>query len=157
MLYRVLFKMTCFTFSNKSCRLGHRPNSRSSTDTRPSILIAGVGNLAHHVINQLLSQDATSRIILAGRDHEILVRRANLVRFAAANLGRMCEIDVVEVDLWDISRTAESLAACAPDIIFMSASLQPLRQLMKLPKLAFEMLGKAQFGPWLPMGVVAVF
>lgn len=143
--------MTFTAPAAKTCRLGVRPEAGTHVDNRPSIMIVGVGDLAHHVINQLLAQDATSRLILAGRNLEALTRRANLARFAAANLGRLCEIDVAELDLWDVPQTAESLAKSKPDIIFMSASLQSWRRLTELPKPAFEALDEAQFGPWLPM------
>ncbi len=118
---------------------------------QPRIMILGVGDLAHHVINQLLARPGTTRLILAGRDEAALRLRANLARYAAANCGLLAEIEVVRIDLEEIAQTAETLAAVQPDIIFMGASLQSWRRLTELPKAAFEELDEAQFGPWLPM------
>ncbi|SNR74345.1 hypothetical protein [Puniceibacterium sediminis] len=118
---------------------------------QPRIMILGVGDLANHVINQLLARPGTTRLILAGRDETALRHRANLARYAAANCGILAEIEVARIDLADMTATAETLAAVKPDIIFMGASLQSWRRLTELPKAVFEALDEAQFGPWLPM------
>ena len=118
---------------------------------QPRIMIVGVGDLANHVINQLLSRPATTRLTLAGRDVKALQQRANLARYAAANCGVLAEIGTAKLDLTNVEATAEVLAAERPDIIFMSASLQSWRRLTELPKALFEQLDEAQFGPWLPM------
>ena len=118
---------------------------------QPRIMIIGVGDLANHVINQLLARPATTRLILAGRDTAALQQRANLARYAAANCGVLAQIDVATLDLTDIAKTAEVLALERPDIIFMSASLQSWRRLTELPGPVFEQIDQAQFGPWLPM------
>lgn len=120
-------------------------------DDQPRLMIVGVGDLATHVINQLLARPTAMRLILAGRDVNALRQRANLARFAAANCGVLAEIGVARIDLADVAGSAEVLAAERPDIIFMSASLQSWRRLTELPKAAFERLDEAQFGPWLPM------
>lgn len=120
-------------------------------ENQPRIMIVGVGDLANHVINQLLARPGTTRLVLAGRDVKALRLRANLARYAAANCGILAEIDVVKIDLTDVESTAAVLATERPDIIFMSASLQSWRRLTELPKQAFDALDEAQFGPWLPM------
>jgi hypothetical protein len=119
--------------------------------SQPKIMILGVGDLANHVINQLMARPGTTRLTLAGRNEAALRQRANLARYAAANCGVLAEIDVVRIDLEDVEATAEALAAARPDILFMGASLQSWRRLTELPKPAFEDLDEAQFGPWLPM------
>jgi hypothetical protein len=118
---------------------------------KPAIMIVGVGNLAVNLLSMLLSNPATSNVILAGRDIDQLKRRANLARFAAFNLGVASAPRLVELDLWNKDRTAEVLANLKPDIIFMAASLQSWRVITQLPKEVFEALDEAQFGPWLPM------
>jgi hypothetical protein len=103
------------------------------------------------VLNLLAGDPATNRLVLAGRDHENVRRRANLVRFAAHNLGQAPKIAAVGLDLDDVDRTAATLARIRPDIVFMGASLQSWRVITSLPKAVFERLDDAQFGPWLPM------
>lgn len=117
----------------------------------PTIMLVGVGDLTSHVLNQLLTRPETRRIVLAGRDRKTLLARANLARFAAANLGVVVDIGVKAMDLTNIDRTAETLAQVRPDIVFMGATLQSWRRITELPKPIFAELDEAQFGPWLPM------
>jgi hypothetical protein len=121
------------------------------TEDKPTIMIVGMGDLSCNVLNLLAGDPATNRLVLAGRDHENVRRRANLVRFAAHNLGQAPEIAAVGLDLDDVDRTAATLARIRPDIVFMGASLQSWRVITSLPKAVFERLDDAQFGPWLPM------
>ena len=123
-------------------------------ENRPTIMIVGIGDLSCNVLNLLACDPATNRLVLAGRDVETARRRANLVRFAAHNLGHLPEIAAVGLDLDDIDATAATLAEVRPDIVFMGASLQSWRVITNLPKPVFEKLDDAQFGPWLPMHLV---
>ena len=120
-------------------------------EDKPTIMIVGPGDLSCNVLNLLACDPATNRLVLAGRDVETARRRANLVRFAAHNLGHAPEITAVGLDLDDIDATAATLAEVRPDIVFMGASLQSWRVITSLPKAVFEKLDDAQFGPWLPM------
>ncbi|MFF9359858.1 hypothetical protein [Streptomyces griseoluteus] len=120
--------------------------------TKPLIMLVGVGDLSARVLNMLLADPATDRVVLAGRDPEALRRRANLARFTATNISRPpTPPTVVAMDLWDVDATSATLAEVRPDIIVMGASLQSWRVITQLPKPVFEELDEAQFGPWLPM------
>ncbi|BEL03189.1 hypothetical protein Q0Z83_013800 [Actinoplanes sichuanensis] len=118
---------------------------------QPLIMVIGNGDLSARLLSMLLAGEHTARVILAGRDATALRLRANLARFAAANLGVPARADTVELDLRDVSRTAATLAAIRPDIIFMGASLQSWRVITELPPTVFAELDEAQLGPWLPM------
>ncbi|MGW0564854.1 hypothetical protein ACWDZ4_30720 [Streptomyces sp. NPDC003016] len=124
-----------------------------STDgfDKPLIMLLGMGDLSARVLNMLLSDPATNRVVLAGRDAEAIRRRGNLALFTATNLGLHGTVDTVHVDLRDVDATADTLARVRPDIIFMGGSLQSWRVITALPKAVFEDLDEAQFGPWLPM------
>lgn len=126
------------------------PSAASGGD-RPLIMLIGMGDLSAQVLNMLLSNPATNRVLLAGRDTETIRRRGNLAHFTATNLGLPGSVDVVHMDLYDVDATAETLAAHRPDIIFMGASLQSWRIITELPPEVFEELDQAQLGPWLPM------
>ncbi|MFF7642786.1 hypothetical protein [Streptomyces canus] len=120
--------------------------------TKPLIMLVGVGDLSARILNMLLADPATDRVVLAGRDPEALRRRANLARFTATNLsGPPTPPQIVGLDLWDVDRTAATLDQVRPDIVVMGASLQSWRVITQLPKPVFEELDEAQFGPWLPM------
>ncbi len=124
------------------------PTDRSG---KPLIMLMGMGDLSARVLTLLLSDPATNRVVLAGRDTETIRRRGNLALFTATNLGHHGTVDTVHADLRDIDATAEMLSKVRPDIIFMGASLQSWRVITALPKATFEELDEAQFGPWLPM------
>ncbi|MBB1246307.1 hypothetical protein GL263_22510 [Streptomyces durbertensis] len=119
---------------------------------KPLIMLVGVGDLAAHVLTMLMSDPATNRVVLAGRDREALRRRGNLAHFTATNLGHSDgSVEAVHLDLHDVAASAETLARVRPDIVFMGASLQSWRRITELPPQVFEELDQAQFGPWLPM------
>ncbi|MEU8521312.1 hypothetical protein [Streptomyces sp. NBC_01216] len=118
---------------------------------KPLIMLVGMGDLSAKVLTMLLSDPATNRVVLAGRDTETIRRRGNLALFTATNLGHHGTVDTVRVDLRDVDATAQTLAEVRPDIIFMGGSLQSWRVITALPKDVFEKLDEAQFGPWLPM------
>lgn len=118
---------------------------------QPLIMIVGVGDLSARLLNMLLANPATTRVVLAGRDPAALRARANLAAFTAANLGVTASPDVARLDLTDVDGTAQTIAELGPDIIFMGASLQSWRVITRLPKDVFEELDQAQLGPWLPM------
>lgn len=126
-------------------------NTDANIEEKPLIMLIGMGDLSSRVLSILANDPATNRLVIAGRDEEAARRRANLVRFTAHNLGHAPQIDAVGLDLNDIDRTAETIAAIRPDLIFMGASLQSWRVITALPGAVFEALDEAQFGPWLPM------
>lgn len=121
-----------------------------TTRDTPLIMLVGMGDLSSRLLSMLLSHPRTNRVVIAGRDPDALRLRANLARFAAANIGLFGTVDVERVDLHDISSTAEVLARVRPDIVFMGSSLQSWRVITQLPKDVFEELDQAQLGPWLP-------
>ncbi|WP_093802505.1 hypothetical protein [Streptomyces sp. Wb2n-11] len=125
--------------------------SSTGGSDKPLIMLLGMGDLSAKVLSMLLSDPATNRVVLAGRDTEAIRRRGNLALFTATNLGLHGTVDTVHVDLRDVDATAETLARVRPDIIFMGGSLQSWRVITALPKEVFEELDEAQFGPWLPM------
>ncbi|WP_225726588.1 MULTISPECIES: hypothetical protein [unclassified Nocardia] len=116
-----------------------------------NILVVGTGDLSFKVVCQLAQRYPDIRLTLAGRDDDRTIRLANLIRFTADNLGQPVDIATRILDLGDIDRTAETIDAIEPDIVFMGASLQSWRRLTELPKHLYEELDQAQFGPWLPM------
>ncbi|MFE3598590.1 hypothetical protein [Streptomyces sp. NPDC059142] len=126
-------------------------NSSDEGSGKPLIMLLGMGDLSSKVLTMLLSDPATNRVVLAGRDTETIRRRGNLALFTATNLGLHGTVDTVHIDLRDVDATADTLARVRPDIIFMGGSLQSWRVITALPKETFEELDEAQFGPWLPM------
>src|ERR687896_1608618 len=75
---------------------------------QPLIMVVGMGDLSTRLLNMLLADPATSRLVLAGRDVDAIRRRANLARFAAMNLGVIGRTEVKHVDLNNVAATAEA-------------------------------------------------
>jgi hypothetical protein len=71
-------------------------------------------------------------------------------------LGHGPLVEHARLDLMDIDRTTEVIAAFRPDIIFCAATMQPWRALDELPSHVAIQLREAQIGPWLPLHLTPV-
>ncbi|WP_030646340.1 MULTISPECIES: hypothetical protein [Streptomyces] len=130
--------------------------SGTTTGEVPKILLIGSGDLTIRLGHLLASAEPETRLVLASRSAERATRFANLTKLAAANLGRIREVEAVAMDMADVDRTAEQLRRIRPTIIFMGASIQAARAIMDLPEDLFRRLDEAQLGPWLPMHLTLV-
>lgn len=130
---------------------------QSSRECAPTVLLVGIGDLSVRVAHLLSQQAEEVNIVMAGRSLDRAIRYANLTKFAAANLGCLRQVDGIEMDLQDEARTAETIAAIQPDIIFLGASMQAARAIVDLPAQAFRELDDAQLGPWIPMHLTLAY
>lgn len=117
---------------------------------RKKLLLVGAGNLCLQILKILGPRNAFDFVVL-GRNEETTIRLCNLVALSCAQLGQFIAIKPVVADLTDIAKVAQLLREEAPDMLVNCASLQSWRVITGLPKLSFEKLDQAQFGPWLPM------
>lgn len=117
---------------------------------KKKLLLVGAGNLCLQILKILGPKNAFDFVVL-GRNEEATVRLCNLVALSCAQLGQFIAIKPVVADLTDIDKVTRLLREEAPDILVNCASLQSWRVITGLPKLSFEKLDQAQFGPWLPM------
>ncbi|MGY2399285.1 hypothetical protein [Pseudomonas sp. SDO5271_S396] len=117
---------------------------------KKKLLLVGAGNLCLQILKILAPRNAFEFVVL-GRNEEATVRLCNLVALSCAQLGQYIAIQPVIADLTDVDRVTRVLKEQAPDLIVNCASLQSWRVITGLPKLSFEQLDSAQFGPWLPM------
>lgn len=114
------------------------------------LLLVGAGNLSLQILKILGPKNAFEFVVL-GRNEEATIRLCNLVALSCAQLGQFIDIKPVIADLTDIGKVAQLLREEAPDMLVNCASLQSGRVIAGLPRLSFEKLDQAQFGPWLPM------
>ena len=117
----------------------------------PTILMIGVGDLTSRLAHILATSAPAARLLIASRSIERATRYANLTKLAAFNLGMVCEVNALELDLSNIDRTTAQLSQLQPDLVFMGASIQAARTIMDLPPDLFRKIDEAQLGPWLPM------
>ncbi|WP_339421094.1 hypothetical protein [Pseudomonas sp. RL_105y_Pfl1_103] len=122
----------------------------SQSMPRKKLLVVGAGNLCLQILKILGPKNAFDFVVL-GRNEEATIRLCNLVALSCAQLGQFIAIKPVVADLTNIAKVAQLLREEAPDMLVNCASLQSWRVITGLPKLSFEKLDQAQFGPWLPM------
>ncbi|WP_434740527.1 hypothetical protein [Micromonospora sp. SH-82] len=124
-------------------------------DTRRAMVI-GAGDLGSRVLQGLASSGSGRELRLVGRDGEATLRAANLAALSSLQTGHRNVVSHAVGDLSDVDRTAATISAFQPDVIFLTASLQSWWVISTLPQPAFERLYQANFGPWLPMHLVPV-
>ncbi|AZP72846.1 hypothetical protein EJJ20_30095 [Pseudomonas poae] len=117
---------------------------------KKKLLLVGAGNLCLQIL-KILGPKNQFEFVVLGRNEESTLRLCNLVALSCAQLGQFISIKPVIADLAEIDKVSRLLREEAPDILVNCASLQSWRVITGLPKLTFEQLDQAQFGPWLPM------
>lgn len=117
---------------------------------KKKLLLVGAGNLCLQIL-KILGPKNQFEFVVLGRNEESTLRLCNLVALSCAQLGQYIAIKPVIADLTDIGKVTRLLQQEAPDLLVNCASLQSWRVITGLPKLTFEQLDQAQFGPWLPM------
>ncbi|WP_428965993.1 Rossmann-fold NAD(P)-binding domain-containing protein [Micromonospora fluostatini] len=120
------------------------------------IMVIGAGDIGTRTFFSLAHSAQPRDLLLAGRDEQAVGRFGNLTRFSSIQRGYHPQIRTRRVDLADIDRTAEEIAAFGPDIIFAAASVQSWWVLFDLPPAKFEKLYQARFGPWVPLHLAPV-
>ena len=117
---------------------------------KKKLLLVGAGTLCLQILKILGPKNGFEFVVL-GRNEETTLRLCNLVELSCAQLGQFISIKPLIADLTDVGKVTRLLREEAPDILVNCASLQSWRVITSLPKLTFEQLDQAQFGPWLPM------
>lgn len=117
---------------------------------KKKLLLVGAGNLCLQILKILGPKNGFEFVVL-GRNEETTLRLCNLAALSCAQLGQFISIKPVIADLTDVGKVTRLLREEAPDILVNCASMQSWRVITGLPKLTFEQLDQAQFGPWLPM------
>jgi hypothetical protein len=119
-------------------------------------MVIGAGDIGRRVFHELGQSDEPRHVQLSGRDEDAMVRAANLARFCGMQRGFSPTLSTSVIELTDTARTAERIAAFAPDVIFLAVSYQSWWVISTLPTAAYERLYAAHYGPWLPMHLVPV-
>ena len=121
------------------------------------VMIVGLGELGGQVYKLLLTSGTPLRIVTADIDEDLGIRKTNLMRYVAGQMGYDREVEFVRVDLYNIEETANTINQVDPDIIYTAATLQSWWVITTLPKDVFNKLDTARFGPWLPMHLTLVY
>jgi len=122
-----------------------------------TIMIMGMGELGGQVLQLLLNSGLPAKFVTADIDEETGVRKTNLMKYVAGQMGIYRDIEFVKIDLNNIEDTASIINRIDPNIIYSAVTFQSWWVITTLPKEVFEKLDKARFGPWLPMHLTLVY
>jgi len=88
------------------------------------VMIVGLGELGSNVYQLLLNSGAPLKIVTADVNEDTGIRKTNLMKYVAGQMGIDREVEFVKVDLFNIDETASTIDIVDPDIIYSAATLQ---------------------------------
>ncbi len=122
--------------------------------SRKPLMIIGLGDLGGYVLEFLARVPNMAKIVTADINEEWGVRKTNSALAGAFQFNLYPEIEFVQLDAFDVDRTAKLLREVQPGIIYNSMSLQSWWVITKLPPHAYKAIDEARFAPWYPMHFV---
>ncbi len=121
------------------------------TSNNPSVFIVGIGEVGRYLLEFLARDNSQIDIIAADvRLHDVESKVNNAV-FGAALHSLHPNVKALEIDLFDIDRTAGILDKFQPDVIINCAVLQTWHVIRRLPQEIYEKVSSACLGAWLPV------
>jgi hypothetical protein len=124
---------------------------------RNSVMIIGLGDLGGTVLEFLARVPNIPKIVTADINEEWGVRKTNSAIAGAFQFGLYPEIEFVQLDAFDIDRTAKVLKEIEPTIIYNSMTLQSWWVITQLPHDAYKAIDEARYAPWYPMHAVPAY
>jgi len=120
-------------------------------NTKPTIMLIGLGGLGSVVLELLAREEELGRIIVGSRNAARGIARCNLARLGAIAQGYAPDISFLPLDLNDQEAVAEIVHREAPDIILSTATMQTWWLPDLLPPAQAAVIKGAGFGVWLPV------
>ena len=126
---------------------------RSSGDTlkNQTVLIIGIGEVGNYLLEFLVRSNIEIDIVAADVHLQDAEAKINNALFGAALHDHHPNIRALEIDLFDIDRTAEILNEVQPDVVINCAVLQTWHVIRRLPDEVYTKLSSAGLGAWLPV------
>lgn len=115
---------------------------------RKTVLVFGIGKLGGPLVDVLSARYPQHRYVLISRNKERSQRRATLSRYMALQWGGNSEVLGEEVNLHDISRTAELINNYHPDVVFNATTPFPWWMIDNLPEQERALANNAGAGVW---------
>lgn len=119
-----------------------------------SVMIFGLGDLGGYVLEFLARVPNIPKIVTADINEEWGVRKTNSAIAGAFQFGLYPKIEFVQLDAFDIDRTAKVLKEIQPTIIYNSMTVQSWWVITQLPHDAYKAIDEARYAPWYPMHAV---
>lgn len=122
------------------------------------LLFVGLGNLGSQMFDLfVLRAKKGDEFLVGGRNTEYIREWTNWTAGAALQLDTPIKAESTYMDVWDIDRTAETIASFKPDVILSSMTTLPSSIISRLPEPLFKTLAQARGGPWLPTTLILVY
>lgn len=116
-----------------------------------SLMIVGLGDLGGHVLEFLARVPNMPKMVIADINEDWGIRKTNSAIAGASQFGLYPDIQFLQLDAFDIDKTAKILQEINPTVIYNSMSLQSWWVITQLPQDAYKAIDEARFGPWYPM------
>ena len=123
----------------------------SFIERRPSVLIVGIGEVGHYILEFLVRENFQIDIVAADVNLQNVEAKINNAVFGAALHNSYPNVKPLEIDLFKIERTADILNELRPDVVINCAVLQTWHVIRRLPEDVYNRLSSAGLGAWLPV------
>ena len=121
-------------------------------------MVIGLGDLGGYVLEFLARVPNIPRIVAADINEDGGYRKTNSAIIGAAQFGLYPSIEFIQLDAFDIDRTANVLQEIQPTVIFNAMALLPWQSIYALPEKAFKAIDEAGFvAPWYPLHFVPIY
>ncbi len=117
----------------------------------PTVLIIGIGEVGRYILEFLVRDNSQINIVAADVHLQDVEVKINNAMFGAALHNRYPNVKPLEIDLFDMERTATILNEVQPDVVINCAVLQTWHVIRRLPEDVYSRLSSAGLGAWLPV------
>ncbi|MCP3961234.1 MAG: NAD-dependent epimerase/dehydratase family protein [bacterium] len=118
---------------------------------KPTVLIIGIGEVGRYLLEFLVRGDLEIDVVAADVDLRAVQAKVDGALIGAALHDRHLDVRALEVDLFDVERTAEVIREVRPDVVVNCAVLQTWHVIRQLPEDVYTRLSSAGLGAWLPV------
>ena len=118
---------------------------------KPSVLIVGIGEVGRYILDFLARDNTKINIVAADLHLPDVEAKINNAILGAAFQSRYPDVKALEIDLFDLERTADILNELQPDVVITCAVLQTWHVIRRLPENVYSRLSSAGLGAWLPV------
>ena len=118
---------------------------------RPTVLIIGIGEVGRYLLELLVRGDFEVDVVAADVELRSVQAKVDGALIGAALHDRHLQVRALELDLFDVERTAEILREIEPEVVVNCAVLQTWHVIRVLPEDVYARLSSAALGAWLPV------
>ncbi len=118
---------------------------------KSTVLIIGIGEVGRYLLEFLARGGPDVDVVAADVELAAVQAKVDGALIGAALHDRHPRVRALEIDLFDVERTAAVLAEVRPDVVVNCAVLQTWHVIRCLPEDLYTRLSSAGLGAWLPV------